>query len=65
MTDTWGMWPLLALLLLCLLMAGCVTNVIDDPDAYTRADVDAINAETQCRNLARNLVQAQRCGVRR
>jgi hypothetical protein len=32
---------------------------------YTRGEVDAINAEQNCRNLARSLLQAQRCGVRR
>jgi hypothetical protein len=32
---------------------------------YTRAEVDAINAEIECRQLARNLVQIARCGVRR
>jgi hypothetical protein len=32
---------------------------------YTRADVDAINAEMACRQLARNLVQVSRCAVRR
>lgn len=32
---------------------------------YTRAEVDAINNELECRRLARSLLQAQRCGVRR
>ena len=50
-------------------LGGCVTTdrevtaYLDN--YYSRADVDAINAETACRQLARNLVQAQRCGVRR
>jgi hypothetical protein len=35
------------------------------PELYTRAEIDAINAETQCRSLARNTLQAQRCGIRR
>ena len=30
-----------------------------------RPEVDAINAETQCRQLARTMLEAQRCGVRR
>jgi hypothetical protein len=55
--------------LIVLPLAGCVT----DQDVgwlannyYSRADVDAINAEIACRNLARNLVQIERCGfVRR
>ena len=32
---------------------------------YTRADVDALNATSQCKLLARNLVQVSRCEVRR
>jgi hypothetical protein len=32
---------------------------------YTRADVDALNATSQCKLLARNLVQVARCDVRR
>ncbi len=39
--------------------------VVRQPELYTRAEVDAINAETQCRSLARTTLQAQRCGVRR
>ena len=39
--------------------------VVRPPNVYSRADVDAINAETQCRALARSMLQAQRCGVRR
>lgn len=35
------------------------------PDLYTRAEVDALNAELQCRQLARSMLQAQRCGIRR
>jgi hypothetical protein len=35
------------------------------PQLYTRAEVDAINAEISCRSLARNPLQAQRCGIRR
>jgi hypothetical protein len=50
-------------------LSGCVTT---DREVsayleryYTRADVDAINAEMACRQLARNLVQVSRCAVRR
>jgi hypothetical protein len=35
------------------------------PEIYTRAEIDAINAEVSCRRLARNMLEAQRCGVRR
>ncbi len=39
--------------------------VVRQPELYTRAEIDAINAETQCRSLARTTLQAQRCGIRR
>jgi uncharacterized protein YceK len=39
--------------------------VVRQPELYTRAEIDAINAETQCRSLARSSLQAARCGVRR
>ena len=55
--------------MLGLALSGCVTT---DREVsayleryYTRADVDAINAEMACRQLARNLVQVSRCAVRR
>lgn len=50
-----------ALVTIAMLMAGChhVERV------YSRADVDAINAEMACRHLARNLLQIEKCGVRR
>jgi hypothetical protein len=32
---------------------------------YSRADVDAINAEIVCKQAARNLVQIARCETRR
>jgi len=35
------------------------------PEMYTRAEIDAINADLMCRTLARNQLQAARCGVRR
>ena len=35
------------------------------PETYTKAEVDAINAEATCRALARTPLQAGRCGVRR
>jgi len=61
--------------LLVLLLSGCSyfgggrferdEVVVRPPDLYTRSDVDAINAEIQCRSLARTPLQAQRCGIRR
>jgi hypothetical protein len=35
------------------------------PESYTKAEVDAINAETVCRINARNVLEASRCGIRR
>ena len=32
---------------------------------YSKSEVDAINAETECKRLARNLVQVSRCSNRR
>ena len=52
-------------------LAGCITTedqrTIDAivSQGYSRAQVDAINAEAQCKALARNLVQISRCEVRR
>ena len=39
--------------------------IIRPPNVYSRADIDALNNELQCRQLARTMLQAQRCGVRR
>jgi hypothetical protein len=32
---------------------------------YSKSEIDAINAQTECKRLARNLVQISRCEVRR
>ena len=55
---------LIVLALLGMALGGCV---ITDREQiyYSRADVDAINAEAQCKQLARNLVQISRCETRR
>ena len=39
--------------------------LIQIPETYTKAEVDAINAVAVCQSLARNQVQLSRCGVRR
>lgn len=57
-------------LALVLALGGCTVTATAtrEPvveDVYSRADVDAINSDIQCRSLARNTVQASRCGVRR
>ena len=53
-----------------LLLTGCVTATDREVTAwldnyYSRADVDAINAEMACKQLARTLVQISRCANRR
>ena len=50
--------------MLVLSLGGCL---VTDRETlvYTRSDVDAINAEAQCKLLARNLVQISRCETRR
>jgi len=54
---------LILLGMLALTLSGCV---ITDREQlyYTRADVDAINARSECRMLARTLVQISRCDGR-
>jgi len=39
--------------------------VVRQPQLYTRAEIDAINAEIACRTNARTPLQAGLCGVRR
>jgi len=53
----------LAFVLLALSLSGCV---ITDREAlyYTRADIDAINARSECRWIARNMLQMARCDGR-
>ena len=57
------MTRLIVLGMLALSLSGCV---ITDRETlyYTRADVDALNARSECRLLARNLVQIARCDGR-
>jgi len=62
--------------LLASLLSGCASIgggwwgareeiITRPPPYYDRAEIDAINAEAECRRLARTSLQAQRCGVRR
>jgi len=48
-------------------LSGCLTaeDRVVFNDYYTRSQVDYINAEQQCKTLARTLVQIARCDVRR
>jgi hypothetical protein len=56
----------LALILVAVLaLTGCARQRIGleiyDPDVYQRAEADAIQAEVQCKALARTPVQIARC----
>jgi hypothetical protein len=55
---------LLVLGMLALSLGGCLATT-REPLTYTQAEINAINAETACKALARNLVQVARCDVRR
>jgi hypothetical protein len=69
-------WLMLGMLLL--LLGGCALPfrgviepapaepvLIAPPAVYTKPETDAINAEQQCKALARNMVQIARCEARR
>lgn len=51
-------------LLLTMLLGGCAYDRYPLDEPYSRQEVDAINAETQCKLMARNLVQISRCEIR-
>jgi hypothetical protein len=62
------MIKLIVLGMLVLPLGGCLTDreaMILQTQYYSRADVDALNAEAECKRLARNLVQVARCSNRR
>jgi hypothetical protein len=63
--GTWGYGPVRTPYSTGLYGAPDAEVVIRQPELYTRNEIDAINAETACRSLARNSLQAARCGVRR
>jgi hypothetical protein len=55
-------------LLLLLALPGCTyfgPLSREAIDTYSRAEVEAINLEGQCKQLARTMVQIDRCKVRR
>jgi hypothetical protein len=68
-----------ALAIVLLLLSGCGSFrnsvglggenaevvIVRPPPVYSRSEVDAITAELQCRQLARTMLEAQRCGIRR
>ena len=52
------------LVVLAVLLSGCIV-VTERPAYYTRYEMDAINAEVACRSMARNMLQMERCSIRR
>jgi hypothetical protein len=54
--------------LLAIILGGCVwtdREYLDYSRLESRLEFDAKNAETQCKLLARNMVQISRCEIRR
>lgn len=53
-----------AMLSVLTLLGGCwyYERPIIPERVYTAPEIDAINAENECRRLARNLLQSARCG---
>jgi hypothetical protein len=52
-------------IVIAILLSGCiVTAVTERPAYYSRYEIDAINAETACRALARTIIQMERCTIR-
>jgi len=53
------------------ILCGCALfttereTIVARPPVYTADEVDALNAEIQCKNLARNSVQVARCSTKR
>ena len=66
-TFIYSAWFLGSLMILAaILLSGCiVTTIAERPPYYTRYEVDAITAENNCRALARNMLQMERCATRR
>ncbi len=50
--------------MLVLSLGGCLATTREEL-VYSRAEIDAINARSECRLLARNLLQVTRCDVGR
>jgi hypothetical protein len=53
------------LAIVIVLLSGCAQQRIGvelyDPNVYTRAEVDAVNAEMQCKQNARTHIEIARC----
>jgi hypothetical protein len=64
-TFIYSAWFLGSLMILAaILLSGCIV-VTERPAFYTRYEIDAINAEAACRQLARTIIQMERCTIRR
>ena len=54
------------LIAVAFLLSGCiVTAVTERPYTYSRYEIDAINAERACRDMAKTIIQMERCTIRR
>jgi hypothetical protein len=51
-------------IVLMLLLSSCVQYKPTEVDFITRPELEALNARTQCRMLARNMLQLERCDTR-
>jgi hypothetical protein len=52
-------------LIMAVILAGCAgPQERRALDVYSRGEIDALNAQKACLNLARTIVQAMRCNVR-
>jgi outer membrane lipoprotein-sorting protein len=53
------------MIIIVVFLSGCAQQRLGlelyDPDVYRRAEVDAINAEMQCKQTARNSLDMARC----
>jgi len=62
---------LILLGMLVLPVGGCwvyerpLTTIEPTIGIYSKSEIDAINAEAECKRLARNLLQVARCNNRR
>jgi uncharacterized lipoprotein YmbA len=58
-----GLMKIAVLIIAAVTLSGCM---ITDREAtyYTRSEIDAINARTECRMMARTIIQIYRCDSR-
>jgi conjugal transfer/entry exclusion protein len=64
-SPLWMIVIITVLIVAVILLSGCAQQRLGlelfDPSVYTRAEVDAINAEQQCKQVARNQLDMARC----